>query len=410
MVAADDDPNDWEPPPDPTQRAWRHPSEIAAANAANEAALASERRRVATKRIFTAGALAGAGICLIGIAAVRFSTQPDAQLVLQAVATSLPQATTTIAQSSNDLELVSTTAAVATTLLEQPIPSSTLALTSEPVPPLPDGMVTITAEGDTTVLANGVAIDGHILTSASALGDETALSVWQGDVQIDGLLAAGDLFSDIAVVSYASFGHLLTELETNDAASLPEVGSGISLHGIGHDGSSRLVYGALIASGQTTKAAGHDVVGSVETTAELDPILPGALLAGDASTPLGIVVNCDSYLAAAIPLSDARRIAQTLIAHGWANDTWLGVKGVVVERGIELTEVSPGSPAEAAGLKEDDLLIRFDGSKLHSITDLVAQLRQRWPEDVVELVIERDDDERVATATLSHRSLGPDAS
>ncbi len=54
----------------------------------------------------------------------------------------------------------------------------------------------------------------------------------------------------------------------------------------------------------------------------------------------GIVVNCDSYLAAAIPLIDARLIAQTLMAHGWAHDTWLGVKGLVVERGLKLTEVS----------------------------------------------------------------------
>ncbi len=405
MVAADDDSHDWEPPPDPTQRTWRHPSEIAAANAAAEAAISSERRRVATKRVFTAGALAGAGVCLIGLAALRFSSQADPQLVLQAVATSIPGATAAASSESNDL--LTATTAVATTLLVQPSPSSTLVLTSEPEPPMPAGMVTIGASGDSTILANGIAIDGHILTSASALGDIARLWVHQGNVQLVGTIVASDPFSDIAVVRYDSVNPAFLELVADEAATTPDVGSEISLHGIGQDGTNRSVYGALIASGQTIQAAGQDVVGSVETTAELDPILPGALLADVARSPLGMVVNCDSYLAAAIPLADARLIATTLIAHGWANDTWLGVKGVVVERGIKLTEVSPGSPAETAGLVKDDVLLRFDGTKLHSITDLIAQLRQRKPDDIVELVIGRDDDEQIVTAALTSRSLGP---
>ncbi|MEZ5342737.1 MAG: PDZ domain-containing protein [Acidimicrobiales bacterium] len=415
MVADDDDWDEWEPPPDPSARTWRHPSEIAAEAAAQATAQHDERwRRFASRGTFAAGLLAGAGVCLIGLAFVRFASQTDAPLAFSPSTTALADAAFAAARPI-DPPTTTTPAAVTTLLLTPTVALSTTPLTSTPDVPMPAGVVTLGLAGVDDATANGIAVDGVVLTSASAIADNAdntdnaSVLIHQGTTQVAGTVVVVDLFSDIAVVTY-DHATPLTELAAVSTEP-PTVGTPVSLHGITSDGAGQVSVGSLIGVNQTVRSSsGHDVVGLVETTAELDPMLPGALLVDEHGTAMGLVVNCATYLAAAIPLEDARTMATTLTRHGWASDTWLGVRGIVVERGIEVTDITPASPAETAGLLPGDILLRFDGAKLHSIGDLVSRLRDRQPGDVVAVVIDRDGDEVTLDATLGQRSLGPEAS
>jgi len=66
--------------------------------------------------------------------------------------------------------------------------------------------------------------------------------------------------------------------------------------------------------------------------------------------------------------------------------------------GALITEVLPDSPAEAAGLREDDVIVAVDGQEVTSGSDLVDALSGHQPGDTVTLDVERDGEEAVEIA------------
>ena len=73
----------------------------------------------------------------------------------------------------------------------------------------------------------------------------------------------------------------------------------------------------------------------------------------------------------------------------------------------QITHVYSGSGAEAAGLKQGDLVIALNKQPIHSARELINQLRDFRPGDRVVLVIQRDDKEHQAVATLQDSSSTP---
>lgn len=71
--------------------------------------------------------------------------------------------------------------------------------------------------------------------------------------------------------------------------------------------------------------------------------------------------------------------------------------------GIRLADVRPGSPAERAGLRGGDIIIRFAGVTIKTLDDLVFALRTRRPGDTVEVVYLRNGVEHRADAVLETR-------
>ena len=71
--------------------------------------------------------------------------------------------------------------------------------------------------------------------------------------------------------------------------------------------------------------------------------------------------------------------------------------------GVRLGGVRPGSPAERAGFRTGDIIVRFAGITVRTLDDLVFALRGRRPGDAIEVTYVRDGTERAAQATLEER-------
>ena len=71
--------------------------------------------------------------------------------------------------------------------------------------------------------------------------------------------------------------------------------------------------------------------------------------------------------------------------------------------GVRLGGVRPGSPADRAGLRAGDIIVRFAGVAVRTLDDLAFALRGRRAGDAVEVTYVRDGAERVAQATLEER-------
>ncbi len=85
-----------------------------------------------------------------------------------------------------------------------------------------------------------------------------------------------------------------------------------------------------------------------------------------------------------IPINTVKRVSNTLIAHGRVERSWIGVHaqplqemeqffGADGDRGVLVASVDPGSPADEAGLKAGDIILRYDG------TDVSARFEEELP-------------------------------
>src|SRR5512140_1990272 len=74
------------------------------------------------------------------------------------------------------------------------------------------------------------------------------------------------------------------------------------------------------------------------------------------------------------------------------------------EGGVLLSGVREGGPAEAAGLKAGDVIVKFDGIRVDNIYDYTYALRSRKPGQSVKITVLRDGKEVELVATLGRRS------
>ena len=78
--------------------------------------------------------------------------------------------------------------------------------------------------------------------------------------------------------------------------------------------------------------------------------------------------------------------------------------GLSVPRGVGVSNVSPGSPAERAGLKKGDVILQFDGEPVTSTRKLFRLIGESAPEQSVRLTISRNGSEQQINVTLGQRS------
>jgi S1-C subfamily serine protease len=71
--------------------------------------------------------------------------------------------------------------------------------------------------------------------------------------------------------------------------------------------------------------------------------------------------------------------------------------------GMAIDGVAPGGPAEKAGLKGEDRVIRIGASTVNNIEDYMAALRNAKPGDVLDVVVNRDGKELTLPVTLAGR-------
>jgi serine protease Do len=83
----------------------------------------------------------------------------------------------------------------------------------------------------------------------------------------------------------------------------------------------------------------------------------------------------------------------------------MGRYGMREVRGAGVTKVVKDSPAEKAGLKEGDVILRFDGESVTSARKLSRLVNESAPDQTVRLTISRGGAEQEVSATLSQHSM-----
>ncbi|MFF3324705.1 trypsin-like peptidase domain-containing protein [Streptomyces sp. NPDC002889] len=275
---------------------------------------------------------------------------------------------------------------------------------------------------------------GHILTNnhvvdpAGASGDITI--TFSGGETADATLVGKDSGYDLAVVKVTGVAGL-KPLPLGNSDNV-RVGDPVVAIGAPFDLQNTVTSGIISAKERPITAGGEKGDGSdisyvdaLQTDAPINPGNSGGPLVDTKARVIGInsaIRAADSGtgseggqagsigLGFAIPINQGKRVAEELINTGRATHPVIGVSldmkftgdgARVGDKGKDdAAAVTPGGPADKAGIRAGDVITKVDGQLVHSGEELIVKIRSHRPGDRLELTLERGGKERTLTLTL----------
>jgi S1-C subfamily serine protease len=229
--------------------------------------------------------------------------------------------------------------------------------------------------------------DGFLLTSAHVVGghDRLGRAMFVDGREIGFRVAGADPLSDLAVLR--SDADDLTPATLGDAARL-RVGQLVVAIGNPHGFAGSVTAGVVSALGRSLPAREGSTVRMIDNVIQTDAALNPGNSGGALVDSFGRLVGINTAVAGvglglAVPINDAtRKVIGDLMTRGRVRRAYLGIAGgprplpsrARRERdqatGVEVIEVVPGSPAEQAGLRPEDLIVELAGTPVLGVDDI----------------------------------------
>ncbi|MGH7354352.1 MAG: trypsin-like peptidase domain-containing protein [Candidatus Rokuibacteriota bacterium] len=231
------------------------------------------------------------------------------------------------------------------------------------------------SEFRTPGLGSGVILDrrGYVLTNFHVIRGADAVIIRLSDKrEFRGRIVGTDPKTDLAVVRFEPSGNLtVATLGNSDALRVGEWAIAIG-NPFGLD--QTVTVGVISATGRADVGIAT-FENFIQTDASINPGNSGGPLVNLKGEVIGIntaIVAAGQGIGFAIPANMAKRITTQLVDRGKVTRGWIGVAmeplspelaqslGLADTRGAIVARVYPKSPAEAAGLLPQDVVVTFD--------------------------------------------------
>jgi S1-C subfamily serine protease len=228
--------------------------------------------------------------------------------------------------------------------------------------------------------------DGFLLTNYHVVHGHEQVRVRLSDGrELTGTVVGSDPWTDLAVVQAAASG--LPHAAFGDSAKL-RVGQLVMAIGSPFGFDSSVTAGVISALGRTLRSiTGHLVDNVIQTDASLNPGNSGGPLVDSRGKVIGIntaIIRPAQGICFAIPINIAKHILPQLMQHGRVVRGYLGVHGRAVPipralmrwfqltqtTGVEVLAVEDNTPADQAGLQEEDIIVSLGSRPTASIDEL----------------------------------------
>ena len=272
-------------------------------------------------------------------------------------------------------------------------------------------------ERETQAAGSGVIVDaaqGYVLTNSHVVENATSIEVTTKDNRrLKAKLIGRDPDTDIAVLQIP--GGSLTAVPIGDSDHL-QVGDFVLAIGNPFGLGQTVTSGIISALGRSPGIEGYEDF--IQTDASINP--------GNSGGPLvdlqGRVAGINTAILApsggnigigfAVPINMARQVMDQLVHYGEIKRGRIGVAiqdltpdiaqalGTRHTQGAVIARVEPGSSAERAGLRTNDLVVSVNGAPMRSGVELRNRVGLSRIGDEVELTVERGGSERTVTVRV----------
>ena len=229
--------------------------------------------------------------------------------------------------------------------------------------------------------------DGFLITSAHVVAgrDRAGRAAFTDGREIGFRVVGADPLSDLAVLRADADD--LSAAKLGDASRL-RVGQLVVAIGNPHGFAGSVTAGVVSALGRSLPARSGSMLRMIDNVIQTDAALNPGNSGGALVDSFGRVVGVNTAVAGvglglAVPINDAtRKVIAALMTHGRVRRAYLGVAGgprplpsrARRERaqatGVEVIEVVPGSPAQRAGLRVEDLIVELAGERVAGVEDI----------------------------------------
>jgi S1-C subfamily serine protease len=293
--------------------------------------------------------------------------------------------------------------------------------------------------------------DGHIITNYHVVQGETDLEVdFASGYKVRGSVIGTDTDSDLAIIKVDAPAEELHPLTLGDSSKI-QVGQTVIAIGNPFGFTGTMTVGVISSFGRTLESIRTAPSGQpfsagdiIQTDAAINPGNSGGPLLDMSGEVIGInraiqTLNfttgdtpepLNSGVGFAIAINIVKRVAPALIKDGKYDYPYLGISslsdislidqealGLPRSTGAYVTEVTPDSPAEKAGLQAGttptdivnlyaggDLIIAIDGHEIRLFGDMLSYLMNNTsPGDVIVLTVLRGGNEIQVNLTLGKR-------
>ena len=254
-------------------------------------------------------------------------------------------------------------------------------------------------------LGSGVIIsdDGYIVTNSHVVESEAGLAVTLADGQVyRGNVIGKDVLTDIALIKINSKHLQVATLGNSDVA---RIGHWILAIGNPFGFNNTMTHGIVSGIGR--------VISPDERRKRFDNFIQvdAAINPGNSGGPLvdlnGDVIGINTAMTAtgsgiafAVPINNVKTILPSLRDLGYVPRGWIGIIAQEVSPKkntpsstmnvqLKVLEVVSGSPAEKAGVKKGDRLMKVNSKELTSLQNLSAVIAKHQPGTVMRIEIMR---------------------
>ncbi|NHN25112.1 Do family serine endopeptidase [Flavobacterium jejuense] len=262
--------------------------------------------------------------------------------------------------------------------------------------------------------------DGYIVTNNHVIDNASELEVTlNNNKSYKAKLIGTDSSMDIALIKIDA-GEKLPYIVFGDSENT-KVGEWVLAVGNPYNLTSTVTAGIISAKARDLSNQG--LQSFIQTDAAVNPGNSGGALVNTRGELIGINTMISSPTGSyagysfAVPSNITRKLVEDLMRFGNVQRGVLGIEGgelntkAANELGIDFTEgfyvgkVTKKSGAEKAGIKEGDIIVRLDTKKINRFSDLTTYINTKRPDEIVNVTVLRDGDEKIIPVKLTKREL-----
>jgi S1-C subfamily serine protease len=266
--------------------------------------------------------------------------------------------------------------------------------------------------------------DGYLATNAHVVGTAQSAKLQLNDGRtLDARVVGADPSADVAVLKVDA-GNL--PVVCTDDSNKVQVGDDVVAIGnaLALEGGLSVTRGIISGPPRPGSEIGTAIETVLQTDAAINPGNSGGPLVDSNGCVIGINTAVASGTGSqpaqnvgfAIPISSAKPVIDDIKAG--RKPAFLGVGttdltpelknqlGVNVNDGAAVTDVTSGSPADGAGLKQGDVIVQIGDTQIKNSGNVATAVRRHQPGEKVTVTYVRGSDRKTADVTLVQR---PDA-